>query len=67
MTGTADTEAQEFHDIYSLDVVSIPTNLPVVRNDYDDVVYLNLFDEYIIDMPQVWLDDLEIIACVYHR
>src|SRR5690606_14646579 len=30
MTGTADTEAQEFHDIYGLDVVSIPTNLPVV-------------------------------------
>ena len=40
MTGTADTEAQEFHDIYRLDVVSIPTNLPVVRADRDDLMFL---------------------------
>ena len=40
MTGTADTEAQEFHDIYHLDVVSIPTNLPVSRRDFDDLMYL---------------------------
>ncbi|MCC6428340.1 MAG: preprotein translocase subunit SecA [Phycisphaerales bacterium] len=40
MTGTADTEAQEFHDIYHLDVVSIPTNKPVVRRDFDDMVFL---------------------------
>ncbi|HYE03521.1 MAG TPA: preprotein translocase subunit SecA, partial [Phycisphaerales bacterium] len=40
MTGTADTEAQEFHDIYGLDVVSIPTNKPVVRRDYDDLMFL---------------------------
>ncbi|PKL34021.1 MAG: hypothetical protein CVV40_00140, partial [Planctomycetes bacterium HGW-Planctomycetes-2] len=40
MTGTADTEAQEFHDIYHLDVVTIPTNVPVTRVDYDDTVYL---------------------------
>ncbi len=40
MTGTADTEAQEFHDIYRLDVVSIPTNKPVVRRDFDDMVFL---------------------------
>ncbi len=40
MTGTADTEAQEFHDIYRLDVVAIPTNVPVVRNDYDDLMFL---------------------------
>jgi preprotein translocase subunit SecA len=40
MTGTADTEAQEFHDIYKLDVVSIPTNRPVVRRDFDDMVFL---------------------------
>ena len=41
MTGTADTEAVEFNKIYSLDVVVIPTNLPVVRDDENDVVYLN--------------------------
>ena len=41
MTGTADTEAVEFSKIYNLDVVVIPTNLPVIRIDEDDVVYLN--------------------------
>ncbi|MDR2500072.1 MAG: preprotein translocase subunit SecA [Treponema sp.] len=41
MTGTADTEAVEFAKIYNLDVVVIPTNLPVARIDEDDVVYLN--------------------------
>ena len=39
MTGTASTEAGEFWDIYKLDVVEIPTNRPVVRNDQDDRVY----------------------------
>src|SRR5690606_9179046 len=46
MTGTADTEAQEFHDIYKLDVVSIPTNVPVIRIDYDDTVYLVKKDKW---------------------
>jgi preprotein translocase subunit SecA len=46
MTGTADTEAQEFHDIYSLDVVAIPTNRRVVRRDFEDVVYLSAKDKY---------------------
>ena len=46
MTGTADTEAVEFNKIYSLDVVVIPTNLPVTRIDEDDVVYLNEEDKY---------------------
>jgi len=46
MTGTADTEAQEFYDIYKLDVVSIPTNLPIVRADFDDVVYLVAKDKW---------------------
>ncbi len=41
MTGTADTEAEEFHKIYKLDVVQIPTNLPMVRKDNSDVVYKN--------------------------
>jgi preprotein translocase subunit SecA len=39
MTGTALTEAAEFMDIYKLDVIEIPTNLPVKRVDYDDEVY----------------------------
>ncbi len=39
MTGTAETEANEFWDIYKLDVVVIPTNKPVIRIDYDDQIY----------------------------
>ncbi|MAC25349.1 MAG: preprotein translocase subunit SecA [Myxococcales bacterium] len=39
MTGTADTEATEFHKIYELDVVVIPTNKPVIREDHEDLVY----------------------------
>ncbi len=46
MTGTADTEAQEFHDIYNMDVVVIPTNVPVVRNDYNDRIYLTGKDKW---------------------
>jgi len=40
MTGTASTEAQEFLEIYGLDVLEIPTNLPMIRDDHNDVVYL---------------------------
>ena len=39
MTGTAETEAGEFWNIYKLDVVTIPTNRPAIRKDYDDLVY----------------------------
>ncbi|MDQ5871631.1 MAG: preprotein translocase subunit SecA, partial [Acidobacteriota bacterium] len=39
MTGTADTEAGEFHQIYKLEVVVVPTNQPMVREDHQDVVY----------------------------
>lgn len=39
MTGTAETEAEEFKEIYGLDVVVIPTNKPVQRKDYPDVIY----------------------------
>jgi preprotein translocase subunit SecA len=46
MTGTADTEAVEFSKIYSLEVVVIPTNLPVARLDEDDLVYLNESDKF---------------------
>ena len=46
MTGTADTEAEEFHEIYKLDVVSIPTNLPISRVDRQDRVYLSQKDKW---------------------
>lgn len=39
MTGTADTEAEEFAKIYNLEVIVIPTNEPMIRNDHPDVVY----------------------------
>ena len=39
MTGTADTEATEFHNIYELDVVVIPTNKPIARDDTEDLIY----------------------------
>ena len=41
MTGTADTEAEEFQKIYKLDVVVIPTNKPMIRKDHHDLVYKN--------------------------
>ena len=41
MTGTAETEAEEFAKIYSLDVVVIPTHRPMIRQDHSDVVYIN--------------------------
>ncbi|MGI5055428.1 preprotein translocase subunit SecA [Treponema socranskii] len=46
MTGTAATEAVEFNKIYKLDVVSIPTNKPVIRKDENDEVYLNESDKW---------------------
>ncbi len=46
MTGTAATEASEFHDIYKMNVVSIPTNVPVRRQDDDDEFYKNITDKY---------------------
>ncbi|MBQ9405643.1 MAG: preprotein translocase subunit SecA [Desulfovibrio sp.] len=39
MTGTADTEAVEFHQIYNLDVISIPPNKPMIRKDFPDLIY----------------------------
>ncbi|WP_421699893.1 preprotein translocase subunit SecA [Ancylobacter sp.] len=52
MTGTANTEAAEFQDIYNLEVVEIPTNLPVQRIDDDDEVYRTAGEKYnaIIDL-----------------
>lgn len=46
MTGTADTEAFEFQQIYGLEVVAIPTNKPCVREDMRDLIYLKTVDKY---------------------
>jgi preprotein translocase subunit SecA len=46
MTGTAATEAAEFYDIYKMNVVSIPTNMPVKRHDEDDEFYKNQNDKF---------------------
>lgn len=46
MTGTAETEAGEFWQIYKLDVVTIPTNLPIVRVDAEDKVYRSVREKY---------------------
>jgi len=46
MTGTADTEAPEFKKIYDLDVVVVPTNKPMVRTDYPDVIYKTKREKY---------------------
>ncbi|MBI5969086.1 MAG: preprotein translocase subunit SecA [Deltaproteobacteria bacterium] len=46
MTGTADTEAAEFKKIYNLDVVVIPTNRPMIRQDFADVVYRTQREKY---------------------
>ncbi|MGC8475462.1 MAG: preprotein translocase subunit SecA [Acetobacteraceae bacterium] len=46
MTGTASTEADEFAEIYKLDVVEIPTNVPVTRKDEDDEVYRTAAEKY---------------------
>jgi preprotein translocase subunit SecA len=46
MTGTAMTEASEFMDIYNLDVIEIPTNMPVRRADSDDEVYRTVEEKY---------------------
>lgn len=54
MTGTADTEAYEFQEIYGLDVVVIPTNLPMIRVDHNDLIYLTMDEKYdaIVDSIQ---------------
>ncbi|MBK1648518.1 preprotein translocase subunit SecA [Rhabdochromatium marinum] len=54
MTGTADTEAYEFQQIYGLEVVVIPTNMPMIRADHGDLVYLGPDDKY-----QAIIDDIK--------
>ncbi|MGA2910251.1 MAG: preprotein translocase subunit SecA [Candidatus Microgenomates bacterium] len=46
MTGTAATEAEEFRKIYKLEVIAVPTNKPMVRKDYGDVIYKTLRGKY---------------------
>lgn len=57
MTGTAMTEADEFAEIYKLDVVEIPTNLPVARKDTDDEIYL--------DEPQKFAAVVKLVEAVH--
>src|SRR5919204_4637739 len=54
MTGTAETEAAEFHDIYKLDVLVIPTNRPVARQDFNDRIYKTRREKYnaVINEPR---------------
>ncbi len=56
MTGTAETEANEFWEIYKLDVVVIPTNRPVRRRDYEDNIYLTRREKYnaVLDEIEYW-------------
>ena len=54
MTGTADTEAYEFQQIYGLEVVVIPTNMPMIRDDRGDLVYLTQKEKY-----QAILEDIQ--------
>lgn len=46
MTGTALTEEQEFRDIYGMDVIEIPTNMPVIREDHQDAVYKTMKEKF---------------------
>jgi len=46
MTGTADTEAFEFQQIYGLEVVVVPTNMPMIREDMGDLIYLTVGEKY---------------------
>ncbi|MBA2491207.1 MAG: preprotein translocase subunit SecA [Gammaproteobacteria bacterium] len=57
MTGTADTEAFEFHQIYNLEVVVIPTHMPMIRKDMGDLVYLTIAEKF-----QAIIEDIK--ACV---
>ncbi len=53
MTGTADTEAVEFHEIYGLEVVSIPTHMPMIRADMPDVIYRSKAEKYDAIVEQI--------------
>ncbi len=53
MTGTAKTEEEEFRGIYQLDVVTIPTNRPMIRNDMNDAVYMSVKGKYMAVVEEV--------------
>jgi preprotein translocase subunit SecA len=53
MTGTAMTEATEFSDIYKLEVIEIPTNKPIARQDYDDEIYRTALERYDAVIEQI--------------
>src|ERR1700719_4715352 len=53
MTGTAMTEAAEFGDIYRLEVIEVPTNVPVIRADFDDEVYRTAREKYEAIITQI--------------
>src|SRR6266496_79093 len=59
MTGTAETEAAEFHSTYKLDVIVIPTHMPMVRTDFSDVIYRTL--------PEKWDAVVEEIKECYEK
>lgn len=59
MTGTAETEAGEFWEIYKLDVVTIPTNVPITRNDQQDLVYKTKREKY-----KAVIDEIEALRSV---
>ena len=53
MTGTAETEENEFHEIYGLDVFVIPTNRPIVRDDCDDLIFRTKREKYNAIMDEI--------------
>ena len=53
MTGTAKTEEEEFNGIYKLDVVTIPTNRPMIRDDMNDAVFINMKSKYAAIIEEV--------------
>jgi preprotein translocase subunit SecA len=53
MTGTAETEETEFHQIYGLDVFVIPTNRPIVRDDRDDLIFRTKREKYNAIMDEI--------------
>ena len=53
MTGTAATEESEFREIYNLDVIEIPTNKPVIRQDHEDFVYTTMRGKYNAVIDQI--------------
>jgi preprotein translocase subunit SecA len=59
MTGTADTEAFEFREIYGLDVVVIPTNKPIARIDFNDLVFLSEEEKY-----QAVIEEIEELTAI---